>query len=152
MKKHSLLAVGFVVFAFICAQGAIGQTAMGPLRPEGVALSNANAPQPVRVMAGRSDVPPFQVAPPASFAAKPKTATFTINYLNAGEVNYFGDTGITWRADAQAAFTYAANIWGTLLNSTVPIKISACWANMNYISPGLLGHGGAPCPRSPGDM
>ena len=95
MKKHGLLTVGFVVFALIFAQGAIGQTAMGPLRPEGVAMSDANAPQPVKVMIGRKDVPQFQIAPPASFAAQPKTATFTINYLDAGEVNYYGDVGIT---------------------------------------------------------
>lgn len=141
MKKYRVLTVGFVVFALIFVQGTIGQTAMGPLRPEGVALSDANTPPPVKVMLGRNDVAPFRIAPPASFAAKPKTATFTINYLNAGETNYFDDVCVGWPEDAKAAFTYAANIWGTLLNSTVPIKISACWANMG--TGGILGHGGA---------
>ncbi|MFA5043395.1 MAG: hypothetical protein WC381_02195 [Kiritimatiellia bacterium] len=139
MKRHRLAIAGLVVFAFVCAQGVIGQTAMGPLR--GVALADADAPQPVNVMVGRSDVPQFQIAPPANFVEQPKTATFTINYLNAGEVNYFGDVCIGWPAEAKTAFTYAANIWGTLLNSSVPIKISACWANMG--GGGLLGHGGA---------
>ncbi len=141
MKVSSGIAAGCAVWTFILAQSAIGQTAQGPLRPEGMALADANAPQPVKVVVGRSDVPPFQVAPPANFAKQPKTATFTINYLNAGEVNYYGDVCIGWPEDAKAAFTYAANIWGTLLNSSVPIKISACWANMG--TGGLLGHGGA---------
>jgi len=141
MKKHRFLTIGFVVFAFICAQGAIGQTAKGPLRPEGVAMADADAPQPVKVMVGEKGLPPYRVVPPANFAAKAKSATFTIQYLNAGEVNYFGDVCVGWPEEAKAAFTYAANIWGTLLNSTVPIVISACWADMG--TGGILGHGGA---------
>ncbi len=141
MKVKGCSAVGLVVGALIFAQGAIGQTAQGPLRPEGITLDDASTPPPVKVMIGRNDVPQFKVAPPANFAKQPKTATFTISYLNAGEVNYYGDVCIGWPEDAKAAFTYAANIWGTLLNSSVPIKISACWANMG--TDGLLGHGGA---------
>jgi len=141
MKSHRFLAIGLAVLAFVFVQGAIGQTARGPLRPEGVAIGDANAPQPVKVMIGQKGLPPLYVAPPANFAAQPKSATFTIQYLNAGEVNYFGDVCVGWPAEAKEAFTYAANIWGTLLNSTVPIVISACWANMG--TGGILGHGGA---------
>ncbi|MBU1736356.1 MAG: VCBS repeat-containing protein [Verrucomicrobia bacterium] len=141
MKRYHFLTIGLVVFAFIFAQGAVGQTAMGPLRPEGMAMSDADAPQPVKVMVGEKGLPQYRVAPPANFATQPKTATFTIQYLNTGEVNYYGDVCVGWPEDAKAAFTYAANIWGTLLNSTVPIKISACWANMG--TGGILGHGGA---------
>ena len=38
------------------------------------------------------------------------------------------------------AFTYAANLWGSLLNSSVPIKINACWASLPA---GVFGHSGA---------
>jgi len=141
MKTNAYLTCGFAVVACLFAQIVTGQTAMGPLLPEGVALADASAPQPVRVVVGRNDVPPYQVAPPTHFAKQPKTAAFTIQYLNAGEVNYYNDVCIGWPEEAKAAFTYAANIWGTLINSSVPIKISACWANMG--TGGILGHGGA---------
>lgn len=140
MNRQRFLNVGLVVLAFIFTHGAIGQTLMGPLRPEGVALSDANVPQPINVMLGEKGLPPYSVEPPANFAEIPKSASFPIQYLNAGEVNYFGDVCIGWPAEAQAAFTYAANVWGTLINSAVPIKISACWANMG--TGGILGHGG----------
>lgn len=141
MKINGLLTAGIVVFAFIFVQGTVGQTATGPLRPEGVMLSKAGVPQPAKVMLGRKDMPPFRIAPPANFAAQPATATFTIQYLNAGEANYYGDVSVGWPEAAKAAFTYAANIWGTLLNSSVPITISACWANLG--TGGVLGYGGA---------
>jgi len=65
--------------------------------------------------------------------------TLTIRYLNAGDVNVYGDVCVGWPENAKAAFTYAANIWGSLLYSPVPISINACWANMGGDS---LGHGG----------
>ncbi len=118
--------------------GTTAQTPLGPLRPEGEPLS-VRIP-PIRVMLGRRGLPPYHIAPPATLADQPQTATFTIRYLNAGEQNVFGDVCIGWPAQAKAAFTAGANLWGKLLNSSVPIKISACWANMG--TGGILGHGG----------
>ncbi len=84
----------------------------------------------------------FRIPPPVRYrAGAPKSASFTIKYLAAGETNIFGDTCIGWPENAKAAFSYAANIWGSLLNSPVPISINACWANMTPAN--VLGHGGA---------
>lgn len=142
MKHYGWLVVGCVAIALNFTLGANAQTARGPLLPlQGEALFDEDAPPPIDVMEGRSGMPPFRIAPPANFAEQPKTATFTIQYLNAGEVNYYGDVCVGWPDAAKAAFTYAANVWGSMLNSSVPIKISACWANMG--TGGILGHGGA---------
>jgi hypothetical protein len=68
------------------------------------------------------------------------TATFSINFISNG-INYFGDTCTTWPAEAQAAFQYAADIWATYLQSSVPITINACWAT--NLPQGVLGHSGS---------
>ena len=121
----------------VCGQAVFGQTLNGPTIPKALGVTVP----PVKVMVGRKGMPLFRIAPPANFAVQPKTATFTINYLAAGEANDYGDVCIGWPDEAKAGFSYAANIWGSLLNSSVPIKISACWANMG--TGGILGHGGA---------
>ncbi|MDP2989485.1 MAG: hypothetical protein Q8O57_02840 [Kiritimatiellota bacterium] len=138
MKMHRFLTIGIVVFAFIFAQGVLGQTLKGPTIPQELEMTVP----PISLVAD-GKVSMLRSLPPANLAAMPKTSTFTINYLTAGQANYYGDVGVTWPEDAKAAFSYAASIWASLLDSAVPIVISACWANMNYISPYLLGHGGA---------
>jgi hypothetical protein len=100
-----------------------------------------NGPKVV-LKAARNDGRLVRIPPPASSLNKDvKAAAFTIRYLNAGEVNSFGDTCIGWPEEAKAAFTYAAQVWGTLVQSTVPISINACWANLTPAD--TLGHGGA---------
>lgn len=69
-----------------------------------------------------------------------KTAAVTINYLPAGP-GQGTDTCATWPENAKAAFTYAASLWGALLQSSVPIAIDACWAS--NLGSGVLGHAGA---------
>jgi hypothetical protein len=101
----------------------------------------ANGPKVV-LKAAKNDGRLVRIPPPAhALGGSPKTATFTINYLNAGEVNSFGDTCIGWPEEAKAAFSYAAQVWGGLVQSTVPITINACWANLTPAD--TLGHGGA---------
>src|SRR5262245_57266045 len=61
----------------------------------------------------------LRVAPPARARAtleglEAVTATLTINYLPAGP-GKFGDQCAGWTPLAQAAFTYAANIWASQL-------------------------------------
>ncbi len=63
-------------------------------------------------------------------AIESPTAAFTINYLAAGTPDDQGATCLAWNATAQAAFTYAASVWAKLINSNVPIRINACWANL----------------------
>jgi len=90
------------------------------------------------VLYASKGVAPFRIAPRLSPALlRAQHATFTINYIPAGTQNALGDDCLSWPAGSQAAFTYAANLWGALLNSSVPIKIDACWASLGA---GVLGH------------
>lgn len=139
MKRPVFLLAGFAVLGLTLEISA--QTLRGPLRPEGVALAAEQLPPPAKVVVGRSGLPPFRIAAPANLAARPKGATLTIDYLAAGEANIYGDVCVGWPAAAQAAFSYAANIWSTYINSDVPIVISASWANLG--TDGVLGHAGA---------
>ncbi len=85
----------------------------------------------------------FRVPPPLEFLQKAgleKSATVVINYLPAGD-GLFGDKCSTWPQAPKAAFTYAANIWASQVNSVVPITIDACWAN--NMGAFILGHAGA---------
>ncbi len=85
-------------------------------------------------------VPP---PPQLELAAKgllAKTASVTVNYLPAGP-GQGTDTCATWPENAKAAFSYSANLWGALLQSSVPITVDACWAS--NLGSGVLGHAGA---------
>ncbi|GAB4477393.1 MAG: hypothetical protein Kow0088_16230 [Anaerolineales bacterium] len=83
---------------------------------------------------------PVHILPPSTMLSpQSPSATFQINYLSAG--TYEGDNCIAWPNDAKTAFTYAANIWASLLSSPVPIVIDACWAT--NLGSGVLGHSGA---------
>ncbi|MEO6168192.1 MAG: T9SS type A sorting domain-containing protein [Chitinophagales bacterium] len=66
---------------------------------------------------------PVYIAPPSSFSDGIRTADFAITY-----------NGFT--PDAQAAFQYADDIWSSLLNSTVSIKVNTYFVPL---VPGLLG-------------
>ncbi len=66
---------------------------------------------------------PVYIPPPAAFESGIRSASFSITY-----------TGFT--PDATTAFDYAASIWSSLLNSSVPIKVNAYFIPM---LPGLLG-------------
>jgi hypothetical protein len=110
--------------------------------------SAAPAPQttqessPVVMIALPWDDPTIRIPPPQPFRARrAPTATFLINYLAAGTPDGKGATCLAWNTSAQAAFTYAANVWATLISSPVPIKIDACWANLG--SPSILGYSGS---------
>jgi hypothetical protein len=123
----SLMWVGIFMVAF--ATCAIGM-------PDSI-----NGPMVV-LKAAKNDGRLVRIPPPPHALSKVAgAATFTIRYLNAGEVNGFGDTCIGWPEEAKAAFTYAAQVWGSLLQSTVPISINACWANLRPAD--VLGHGGS---------
>lgn len=107
-----------------------------PQRPEG---EKAHQRLWVEVRADPNYRPSRILPPESSLSPQGTTATFTINYLSPG--TYDGDNCTTWPDQAKAAFTYAANIWGSLLSSPVPIAIDACWAT--NLPMGVLGHSGA---------
>ncbi len=85
----------------------------------------------------------LRVAPPLQFQPGEKAlgaaqATFQINYLPAGAMQS-NNTCQAWDPQAQAAFTFAANIWSSLIQSSVPIQVNACWAPL---AQGILGSAG----------
>lgn len=81
----------------------------------------------------------FRVPPPEGFSRHGiQTATIDIAYVPNGMANVYGDTCYAWPSEAMDAFRYAADIWETLINSTVAIKINACWTDLGV---GILGYG-----------
>jgi len=70
-----------------------------------------------------------------------QTANLHINYIAAGQPDRSGNTCQTWPAAAASAFDYAVNIWETVITSTVPIEIVACWTSS--LPAGVLGQSGA---------
>lgn len=76
-----------------------------------------------------------RVVAPAYVSSRARSATFNVNY-NAASC----ESPVTpWPADAQAAFTHAANLWASILSSPVVIEIDACW---RALGPGVLGSAG----------
>jgi uncharacterized repeat protein (TIGR01451 family) len=128
------LVIASVILSLVSISLTPGPTEAAPVGP--AALSGG---EPITLMAGRG-VATFRIGPPQISPWRLQSTTFIVNYLAAGTTNRFGDSCLAWPADAQTAFTYAANLWGALLNSSVPIKINACWA---HLSSGVLGHSGA---------
>ena len=79
------------------------------------------------------------IPPLVNPAARPM-ATVNVNFLPAGQT-LFGNTCAAWPPSAQAAMSHAANIWGSLINTTSTIAIDACWAT--GMEAGVLGAAGA---------
>ncbi|MBU1748896.1 MAG: hypothetical protein KKA73_14500, partial [Chloroflexi bacterium] len=115
-----------------------------PVRPgltEADAVKTAPSGPPVILRLG--ETVNFHRTPPPAHALstqRVQTANITINYLPAGSTDFFGTACLTWPAEAQAAFSYAAGIWETLIESSVTITIHACWADL---AEGVLGYGGS---------
>jgi len=128
------LVIVSVILSLVSISLMPGPTEAAPVGP--AALSGG---EPIILRAGRG-VATFRIGPPQISPWRLQSTTFIVNYLPAGTTNRFGDNCLDWPAQAQTAFTYAANLWGALLNSSVPIKINACWA---HLSSGILGHSGA---------
>jgi len=106
-------------------------------------------PQTPEVMPGGPPIPLIAIPedfffrvlqPPEVLSLFEATATFSINYISSG-TNIFGDACTPWPIEAQNAFNYAAGVWATYLQSSVPITINGCWAT--NLSPGVLGHSGS---------
>jgi len=67
-------------------------------------------------------------------------AAFSITYVAAGGADPWFAVCQEFPAAAKTAFNAAAAIWTSTLQSSVPITISACWANLG--SPTILGYSG----------
>ncbi|MFZ1641600.1 MAG: FG-GAP-like repeat-containing protein [Candidatus Contendobacter sp.] len=129
----------------LAAAGESEDSATSEARPVSL-LQVGESMAPARQVILRHDpsyISTLRVPPPPELALQQQglmavQATISINYLPAGAVG--DDNCITWPDQPKAAFTYAANLWASQLQSPVPITIDACWAN--NLPAGVLGHGG----------
>ena len=62
---------------------------------------------------------------PAEYLSAP-LSTITVNYMVAGST-LWGHQCETWPRPAKASLAYATSIWGSLVKSSVPITMDACW-------------------------
>jgi hypothetical protein len=79
-------------------------------------------------------------APQRPRRANTSTTSIAVTYLAQGSHNAFGDTCLTWPEQAKTAFNYAADLWASLISSSVPIKTNACWTGLGS---NILGYSGA---------
>ncbi len=75
---------------------------------------------------------PLRIPPPAFATGGPQAAssTFSITYIPNGQSDVFGEPCFEFPAEARAAVEAAAAIWGSLVQSSVPITIKIGWADM----------------------
>lgn len=128
-RNRYMNLVILALFLALLTPGLMAGAARGnqdaQLAPERVSSSSK-----VILRAAYSDQIPPAVPAPRSALAPDAPQTAVINVTYAGP----------WTASAKAAFEYAANIWETLVVSSVPIHIEAEWA---ALPPGVLGGAGA---------
>ena len=146
MKISSTIVAFILLLAFsFSAASATESFSPKPLPPQlssdGNTLYNA---VPVVVYRVDPDPPPQQARIPAPFNLRTlpekATAAFSITYVANGGTDPWGASCTTFPDNAKAAFNAAAATWGNLLQSSVPIKISACWSNLGSSS--TLGYSG----------
>jgi hypothetical protein len=132
-KAIGALLIALVVISMAGASAGAKPAVPAPPAPQPV---EGGPPLPIVV---RYDPTPsdLRVPPPREFSQlRIQSATITVNYLAGGTTDVFGNDCYTWPSDAQTAFNYAASIWESLINSSVPIKIDACWTELGS---GILG-------------
>jgi len=165
IKRLLKLSYAMVVVGFLFAQYAsgmqtdddlavlvrLGYFAPAPPEPElssdGMTLYNAGLPA-VYVDDPSPSGEPVRIPPPFDLLSLPEsaTATFSITYVPNGGTDLWGEPCSTFPNEAKVAFDAAANIWANILQSSVAITISACWANLGSSS--ILGYsGGGPLQR-----
>ena len=148
---NALFLAGFLSLLLAGANSAVyaqeGSFFLPELQPslseDGQTLYDA-VPPLVVVVDPNPEMQGIKVAGPtaAEALAAPEgaAATFTINYIAAGGKDLWDQVCVAFPAEAKAAFNAAAAIWANTLQSSVPITINACWADLG--SPTILGYSG----------
>ncbi len=136
MKNLIRIFFSLLMVAILLLGGSLS-TAGASIDPAPVSLRDLGVmPQP-EWLRYDPNAPAVNVPPPAQyFQPHPQAATFSITYVPNGAKSIFGYTCLTFPDEAKAAFSNAANYWGSLLTSPVPIRIQACWAPLG---PDILG-------------
>jgi hypothetical protein len=109
----------------------------------------AGAVRPVVVIADPNPSPTSMIRiPPPNFGKAnginkltAPTAQFSIDYVPTGSTDLWGEPCYTFPESAKTAYQAAANIWAETLQSAVPIRIRACWANFPGSTLGYAGGG-----------
>ena len=136
--KHWRKSAAALVIVVLCLI-LIVSTGPGTSSAEPATPQSIQEPSPVVMIALPWDDPSIRIPPPQQFRAElAPTATFSINYLSVGMPDGQGATCLAWNSAAQTAFSYAASVWATMMTSSVPIRINACWADLG--SPTTLGY------------
>ena len=142
MIRSTLYRITVVLMLLLFSVNPGSMTVAAPDSPPQVeSMSGVRRPAMLRLDPSTST---FRVPPPAIYTQrsllKVQTATINVTYLPNGATDAFGLSCLTWPAAAITAFEYAADIWETLITSTVPIEINACWTNFG--DPNILGISG----------
>ena len=148
ITKISFSILAFVFLVAFSSAGATNNEYSGPkqLQPrlsgDGKTIYNG-----IPAVVYRADpIPPSkQVYIPArvnqpNITGPRQKATFSINYVANGGTDLWGANCTTFPEEAKGAFNAAAYVWGSLLQSNVPITINVCWSDT--LSPGILGYAG----------
>lgn len=79
-----------------------------------------------------------RIPPPQTLGmVRIQSATITVKYLTGGDLD--GSPCYPWPEDAKSAFEYGVSIWASLIDSSVSIRINACWTELGE---GILGSSG----------
>jgi hypothetical protein len=142
--RYVITAVIFVLSLSIPAVSAAGYSGPAPLEPrlssDGNTLYNAIPPvvllEDPNPPAERMRIPVRRdmLTPPEK-----ATASFSITYVANGGTDNWGAPCTTFPEEAKVPFNAAAAVWGNLLKSSVPIRITACWSDL---AGGTLGYSG----------
>jgi hypothetical protein len=73
-------------------------------------------------------------------SSDPPTSSFSVTYLAAGQKDLWGQTCQDFPETAKTAFQTATAIWSHRIQSSVPITVTACWANIGSLN--ILGYSG----------
>lgn len=145
--KFSYTIVIFVLALLLSISAVSAAESLGPKSLEPQLSANGNALYnaiPAVVLRVDPNPPPDQERIPARFdmltLPETATATFSITYVPNGGTDLWGETCATFPEEAKAAFNAAGALWGNLLQSSVPITINACWANLGESD--ILGYSG----------
>lgn len=135
-RSTALLIIVIVVMTLSVPLALMAQPASGDL----VAAETASGPELV-IYASQTDSPAPFVPPPASLdlyyarqqESVPETAVataagnITVVYPATCSDSYGNSATNNFPTSAKAAFQYAVDIWNSLLLSSAPIQIEACW-------------------------
>lgn len=146
MKTYQQISslIGIAIFTILIFAGILWHVS-GTIAAAPMVYGDSVVDAPVVLLADDTEeifrVPARQGTSPTVINA----ATISITYVLTGSVDHYNEPCYDWPQGSKDAFEHAALLWAMELNSTVPIVIEACWANL---PPGALGYSGSSSRRN----